>query len=296
MPQPTAMIFDVKRFAVHDGPGVRTTLFLKGCPLHCLWCHNPESIAPSPQLGYYAHKCIDCSECAKVCPTHAHTMMGGKHRFDRAKCQACGLCESVCLGGALRLYGQTVTLPEALGLVLADRDFYGDTGGVTLSGGEPLLQSGFCRELLKQLKAANIHTAVDTCLYVKWPVIEEVRPFTDLFLVDLKHLDSARHRQLTGRGNELILDNLRQLAATGAGIEIRIPLIPGGNDDDANLLASGKLLDELHIKNVRLLPYHEMARSKYAALAMPDTMPQAELGRNMEHYTRLLRQFGLTIQ
>jgi len=296
MPQPTAMIFDVKRFAVHDGPGVRTTLFLKGCPLHCLWCHNPESIAPQPQLAYYAHKCIDCGECVTICPTCAHTMTGGKHKFDRAKCQDCGQCEHVCLGGALRLYGQTVTVPEALALVLADRDFYGDTGGVTLSGGEPLLQAGFCRELLKQLKAANIHTAVDTCLYVKWPVIEEVRPFTDLFLVDLKHLDSVRHRQLTGRGNELILDNLRQLAATGAEIEIRIPLIPGGNDDDANLLACGQWLSKLHINRVRLLPYHEMARSKYAALTMPDTMPKAELSQTIEHYAGLLRQFGLNLQ
>jgi len=270
-------ILEVKRFAVHDGPGVRTTLFLKGCPLHCLWCHNPEGIASQPQLAYYAHKCINCGECVAVCPTGAHTLENGKHVFDRTKCRACGKCESVCLGKALRFYGEKVTVAEALELTLEDRDFFGVDGGVTLSGGEPLIQSAFCYELLKALKREKVNTAVDTCCCVEWSAVAKVLPVTDWFLVDFKHPDSATHRRLTGQGNEQILANLRGLSEEGARIEVRIPLVPGCNDSEKDLRAAGEILGKLHIERVKVLPYHDMARSKYVALGMPDTMPQVEL-------------------
>ncbi len=266
-------LLEVKRFAVHDGPGIRTTLFLKGCPLHCLWCHNPESIASRPQLAYYAHKCIHCGECTAVCPTGAHTMKNGKHVFDRTRCRVCGKCETVCLGKALRFYGSQVTVEEALNLALEDRDFFGADGGVTLSGGEPLVQPEFCFELLTALKREGIDTAVDTCGCVGWEVLEKMLPVTDWFLVDFKHPDSATHKKLTGQGNELILANLRRLSEEGAWIEIRIPLVPGCNDSEPDLRAAGEILGKLRIERVKILPYHDMARSKYAALGMPDTLP-----------------------
>ncbi len=272
----TGTLLEVKRFAVHDGPGVRTTLFFKGCPLHCLWCHNPESISPRPQLACFSQKCLDCAECVPVCPENAHALIEDKHVLERERCTACGACETVCLGGALRLYGKTITVAEGLDLALEDREYYEPGGGVTLSGGEPLLQADFCRDLLAGLKQAGVHTAVDTCGCVNWAAFEAVLPFTDLFLVDFKHADSATHRRLTGQGNELIVANLRRLSAAGADIEIRMPLIPGCNDSDENLRATGNLLAELNLCRVKVLPYHAMARSKYTALGLPDTMPTVD--------------------
>lgn len=269
----TGMLLEVKRFAVHDGPGVRTTLFLKGCPLRCRWCHNPESIAPQPQLAYYGHKCIHCGECAPVCPTHAHVMIDGRHVFDRSKCRACGACEAVCLGDALRLYGRRVSVDEAMEIAVEDRDFFGAGGGVTLSGGEPLLQPAFCCELLNRLKAAGIHTAVDTCGHVDWASIEKVIPVTDLFLYDFKLSDSAEHRTFTGQDNELIIANLRRLSEIGAAIEVRVPTIPDCKDPEENLRLTRKLLGSLGIERITILPYNAMARIKYAALGMKDTMP-----------------------
>ena len=267
-----ANIFEIKKFAVHDGPGVRTTLFFKGCPLKCRWCHNPESISPKPQLAYYEHKCINCGECVSICPNNAHSMADGKHEFDRNLCIACGKCEEVCLGDSLRLYGKEISIEEAMELVLEDRGFYGEDGGVTLSGGEPLTQADFCHELLKKLKKEGINTAVDTCACVNWSAIEKVLPFTDLFLVDFKHSDSAMHRELTGQGNELIIANLKRLSESGAKIEVRIPLIPGYNNSQSNLKATAKILEKMKLERVKILPYHDMAQNKYKALNIPNSM------------------------
>lgn len=223
----TGLLMDVKRFAVHDGPGIRTTLFLKGCPLTCIWCHNPEGIYGRPQLAYYAHKCITCGECAGVCPRHAHAMTAQGHVLDRDACAACGACEEACLGEALKLYGRSITVDQAVQIAMEDVDFYAEKGGVTLSGGEPLLQRGFTAAFLEQIKRRGVHTAVDTCGCVPWEAFESVLPYTDLFLYDIKHIDPRAHQRLTGKTNEAILRNIRRLSDVGARIEVRLPLVPG---------------------------------------------------------------------
>ena len=268
-----ANIFEIKRFAVHDGDGIRTTVFFKGCPLRCVWCHNPEGLRAEPQLAYYAHKCIGCGECASVCPTGAHTLQNGAHVLERQGCTACGGCAEHCLGDALTHYGKSATVEELLPLLLEDRDFYeSSNGGVTLSGGECLLQAEFCTALLKCLKRENVHTAVDTCGFVERAAIDSVIPYTDVFLYDLKAIDPEVHRRCTGVTNERILENLRYLDARGARIEIRYPLVPDYNDGEAEKIRDFLSTLRTHPR-VRVLPYHNFAGSKYRALGMETTLP-----------------------
>ena len=269
-----ALIFDVKRFAVHDGDGIRTTVFFKGCPLSCIWCHNPEGISAKPELGYYAHKCINCGECVKFCSQNAHQMQTNIHSFDKSKCLSCGECESECLGDALKLHGQRKSVDELLPLLLEDREFYqASGGGVTLSGGECLMQADFCRELLKKLKENGIRTAVDTCGFVPRSSIIKVSPFTDIFLYDLKAYDAEVHKKCTGQSNDLILENLKYIDSIGKDIEIRIPFVPGFNDGETETLA--EFISKLkHVTRVKILPYHNYAASKYASLGMENTLPE----------------------
>ncbi len=273
---PIGTVFEVKRFAVHDGPGVRTVLFLKGCPLRCHWCHNPEGIEPEPQLAYYDHKCLHCGECVEACPHHAHDLVDGKHVFDVTRCVACGACVEVCLGRALKLFGRRFTVEEAGKVILEDRAFYADGGGVTLSGGEPLLQAEFCAALFDRLRTEGIHCAIDTSGAVSWESFETVLPVTDMFLYDVKHVDDRLHREQVGRSNRRIVENLERLTERGVPVEIRIPVIPGFNDDPESVDAIGRLLARLRgLVGVRLLPYHE-ASSKYGAIGRFETMPEVQ--------------------
>lgn len=266
------VISDIKRFAVHDGDGIRTTVFLKGCPLKCIWCHNPESIGRKPQIAYYSNKCIGCGECVAACPHGAHSMESG-HVFDREKCAGCGACEAACLGGAITFYGKTVTVGELLPLLLEDKAFYDNSGGgVTLSGGECLMQADFCAELLKALKAQGIHTAVDTCGFVSKEALDKVIPYTDIFLYDLKAFDEDVHIRCTGQSNRIILENLRYLDSMGKKCEIRIPFVPDCNDDQMEKLADF-LKNLSNVTRVRVLAYHNYAGSKYDALGMKNTLP-----------------------
>ncbi len=272
----TGRIFDIKHFAVHDGDGIRTTVFFKGCPLKCVWCHNPEGLTKPKQLAYYEHKCIGCGECASVCAAHSVSENG--HIFDRSKCDGCEnkaacLCDSLCLGGALKHYGRDVTVDDLMPELLADVDFYKNSNdGVTLSGGECLLQSDFCAELLKALKEQGIHTAVDTCGLVPRAYIEKVLPYTDIFLYDVKAIDGEVHKKCTGVDNSLILENQRYLDSVGAKLEIRIPVVPGYNDGE--LAKIHELLSKLkNITAVKELKYHNLAGSKYDALGMENTLP-----------------------
>jgi len=292
-----AYIFDIKHFAVHDGPGIRTTVFFKGCPLKCLWCHNPESISGNTQLGYLEKNCTHCGRCSLVCPTGAHYMTEEhKHGFDRKKCIKCGKCTEVCYGKNLTLYGKEMTVEEILDELLSDEDFYSSSnGGVTLSGGECLLQADFCGELLKRLKEKGIHTAVDTCGFVPKEAIDKVIPYTDLFLYDFKAYDEDVHKKCTGVSNKIILENLKYLDEKGCKIEIRIPFVPVYNSEQTE--KAGAFLKGLRgIVGVRILPYHNYASSKYKSLNMKDTLPN-ELPSDVQikEAKNIISAFGLKV-
>ena len=291
-----AKIFEIKRFAVHDGDGIRTTVFFKGCPLQCVWCHNPEGIFSQAELAYYAHKCIACGECLRVCPMGAHTMEEGNHRFQREKCIACGKCETVCLGKALTLYGKEITVEELLPILLQDKAFYDASGGgVTLSGGECLLQVDFCAELLRRLKENGVSTAIDTCGFVSRRTLDKVMPYTDVFLYDIKAADEKVHTRCVGQGNKEILQNLVYLCEKGMRIEVRIPCVPDYNESEMEDIA--KLLVPMKEQlQVRLLAYHNYAQSKYEALGLGHTMPKKLFaGDEMAKIKALFSRYGISI-
>lgn len=269
-----ARIFEIKRFAVHDGPGIRTTVFFKGCPLKCVWCHNPEGIKFKEQIAYYGDKCINCGECVSLCIHNAHYIENGRHFFDREKCIGCGKCAEGCLGNSLTFYGKEIGLDELFSILTEDKDFYENSGGgVTLSGGECLLQADFCAEVLKMLKKNGIHTAIDTCGFVARDSLDKVIPYTDLFLYDLKAFDEDVHIKCTGKSNMLILENLKYIDACEKNIELRIPYVPNFNNNQIPEIA--EFLSKLNnIKKVKILPYHSFAGTKYAALNMKNTLPE----------------------
>ena len=292
----TALVFEIKRFAVHDGDGIRTTVFFKGCPLKCVWCHNPEGISGKAELGYYAHKCKNCGACTEICPEKCHTVKDGIHIFNRERCTACGKCESVCSTGALKLYGKKMTVDELFEVLAEDKMFYNESGGgVTLSGGECLMHSEFCAELLKKLKGAGIHTAVDTSGFVTKKAIDKVFPFTDIFLYDIKAFDSDVHKKATGCPNDVILENLSYINEKGGKAEIRIPYVPAYNGAEIEKIA--KFLLSLDcITRLRVLPYHNYAESKYAALGVKNTLPERlPTDEEIEAAKEILKSFGLEV-
>ncbi|MCS7216688.1 MAG: glycyl-radical enzyme activating protein [Candidatus Bipolaricaulota bacterium] len=272
----TGIVFDIQRFSLHDGPGIRTTVFLKGCPLRCLWCHNPEGLSPKPELMFFDYKCLGCGTCARVCPEGALAQgAGAKPRLAREKCAGCGRCAEACPSGAWRLVGRTITVEELLSLLERDALLYDRSqGGVTFSGGEPLFQPDFLHAALAACKERRIHTAVDTSGYAPWDVFERIAPLTDLFLFDLKPMDEEAHRRYTGVSNRLIHANLRRLAELGRPVRVRVPLIPGITDTEENLQALLALLGEVQgrILGVELLPYHDVAE-KYQRLGKSYGMP-----------------------
>ncbi len=260
----TGLVFDLKKFAIHDGPGIRTTVFLKGCPLHCLWCHNPESQSREPEISFVPSKCIGCGWCFRSCPAHCHVMRDGKHVFDRTNCVRCGICVRECYAQALELVGKPMTVEEVLTEVLKDRPFYEHSGGgMTISGGEPMAQYDFTRELLERAKQEGLHNCLDTSGFALWRQYEKLLPSVDIFLYDLKATDPARHMELTGVPLEPILRNLEALDAAGAETILRCPLVPGVNDDDAHLLAVAAIAEKLrHVREITLHPYHPLGESK----------------------------------
>jgi pyruvate formate lyase activating enzyme len=271
MSQHSGTIFDVKRFAIHDGPGIRTTVFFKGCPLSCPWCHNPESQNARPELLFWAERCIGCGACVGACPVDAVSLENGTAVTNRPLCTGCGACIEVCPSQAREIAGEVWPLDRLLDVIERDLLFYDESGGgVTLSGGEPLAQPGFALAVLTACKERRIHTAVDTCGFAEWDVLDAVASQTDLFLYDVKLLDDDRHRELTGASNGLILENLERLSDAGRRIWIRYPVIPGVNDEESDVVALGKLVSRLKsVDAIHLLPFHRGGERKRAGLGMP---------------------------
>ncbi len=261
-------IFDIQRFSLHDGPGVRTTVFFKGCPLRCSWCHNPEGLSPRPQIRYDSEKCIGCMECASVCTCHKAEEY---HIFDRDECRNCGKCTTVCPAGALELVGHEMTVGEVMEKVLADRKYYTDGGGMTLSGGEPLLQSDFARSLLLEARKEGIGTALETCGFADNDVFSGVASLCDLLLFDIKLTDEAEHVKYTGASNEKILENLRTAGEAGVPVILRCPIIPGINDTERHLDGIARLANNMKsVYEIHIEPYHTMGLSKLDPLGMAE--------------------------
>ncbi len=268
----TGKIFNIQRFSVHDGPGIRTTVFFKGCPLHCQWCHNPEGMTLNPVLFFDSNLCLACGRCIPVCSSGARNMdEQGRMVFTREKCIVCGRCARECPPKALELAGEIKSAEEILAVLLRDRAFYENSGGgVTLSGGDPLLQPDFTLALLKLCKENHLATAIETCAQAAWEIILKVAPYVDLWLCDLKHMDGEKHRQFTGVDNERILENLRKIAGEKWPMIVRIPVIPGFNDTPAEIRAIGEFLKTLNpVPPVELLPFHHLGESKYRRLGLP---------------------------
>jgi pyruvate formate lyase activating enzyme len=290
------IIFDIKKYAIHDGPGIRTTVFFKGCPLNCWWCHNPEGLDISAQVIYRKDRCIGCGECINVCPEGAIALSPSGVITDQSKCVHCGICVETCPAEARELVGKVVTVDHVVGEIKKDILLYDESGGgVTFSGGEPLMQPDFLLGLLDACGKLDIHRTVDTAGYADAELLLRVADRTELFLYDLKHMDSEKHRKYTGVPNEQILSNLESLAKHGANINIRIPIIPGINSDDENIERMGSFVSSLPgVHDISLLPYHSAAEAKYGKLGMEyrlgKTLPLSE--DEMEAAAKRLEKFG----
>ncbi len=310
----TGRVYDIQGFSVQDGPGIRTTVFLKGCPLRCPWCHSPESQQFGKQLSWVAMRCpglAECGKCLNVCPRqaispgqrtrHAATQQDIQHiRIDRSACDNCGECAAVCYRKALYICGTDYTVEEILQRVRRDMPFYEQSGGgVTVSGGEPLCQPDFVLHLMKGMKEIGIHTALDTTGHVPYRVIETVLPHTDLFLYDLKHMQSEQHSRATGVPNEQILENARKIADSGGKLQIRIPVIPDFNDSEENIRETGIFCKSLSdaVTVVQLLPYHNLGVMKYQRIDDARIVLEAEppSDEKMRSLKELLDSLGLPV-
>lgn len=264
------MIFDVQPFSLHDGPGIRTTVFLKGCPLHCAWCSNPEGISKKQTLSYQKNKCENCFKCVDVCPTEALTISNGKLSVQHSSCNTCGECVKVCPTGALKLIGFEESPEEIIERIKKDKDYFQKSGGgITLSGGEVMLQPDFALSILKMAKEENIHTCIETCGFAKEKDYEAVLPFVDIFLFDYKITNPSDHKKYTRVSNQSIINNLKFLNDKGAKIWLRIPIVPGINDTEEHFTAIAEISNKFEqIEKVELMPYHNWGEHKYEEIGI----------------------------
>ena len=271
----TGIIFNIKKFAIHDGPGIRTTVFLKGYPLRCQWCHNPESWLRKPEISLDQEKCIRCYQCVSLCPEQAIFLKDDYPYTDQKKCALCSTCVSICPAQARGIIGKRISTVKVIRELRKDLIFYQESdGGVTFSGGEPLEQIDFLAGLLLLCKEENMHTAVDTCGYTPWSNLERILSLVDLWLFDLKILDEQKHKHYTGVSNQLILENLRRLSKKTKKIEIRIPLIPGVNDNIEEMAEMAGLIRSLSLSEVNILPFHRLGLEKYRRLGLSANMEE----------------------
>lgn len=296
----SGVVFDIKRYAIHDGPGIRSTVFLKGCPLRCAWCQNPEGRAAEPELSVLANRCAHCGACTEVCPVDDGPVSFDPADTTRARCLRCGACADACPTGARSLVGRELTVTELTRALDRDRVFYDESGGgVTFSGGEPLAQARFLRACLKRCRDLEIHCAVDTCGCAPLEALLEIADYTDLFLYDLKLVDPIQHDRYVGGDATLVVNNLTALCRLGKPIWIRVPLIPGINDDDANVGAIAALVQSLpEPPPVHLLPYHRIGSDKYGRIGseyrLPETRPPSV--NRVAAVADQLRSSGLTVK
>ncbi|MBN2060039.1 MAG: glycyl-radical enzyme activating protein [Deltaproteobacteria bacterium] len=292
------IVLNITRMTVHNGPGIRTIIQFKGCPLHCLWCSTPESRNPEPELIFSPNKCINCLECIPACPLHAISPTDGSVAIDRSACNDCGACAEVCNAAALKMLGKPMTVQKILEKVKKDRVFYKHShGGVTLSGGEPLLEPAFNLRLLKALKEENITAGVDTCGHVPWDNIEPLLPYIDFFLWDLKLMDPKEHKKLTGVGNDLILENATRVAENTVPIYIRVPLVTGYTDSDENVKAICHFARNLvSVVEINLLPLHHLGRVRYEGLGITYPMEDMPLipDERLKSLQELVQTCGLS--
>jgi pyruvate formate lyase activating enzyme len=291
------LVLSITRMTIHNGPGMRTLILFKGCPLHCIWCSTPESQKSEPELGVYPMKCIRCGDCIPVCPTKAISLPDGKLTVNRSLCNVCGKCVEVCNAKALEILGHRMTIGQLVTEVKKDEIVYKYShGGVTISGGEPLFDTEFALNLLKAFKAEGINTGVDSCGQIPWRGLEPTLPYVDFFLWDIKHMDPEQHKKLTGVSNEVILSNAKAVAARGIPLYIRIPLIPGYNDSEENIRATCEFsLGLASVVQVDIMPLHHLGKARYDSLdrAYPIAGLALYTDEKVQEIKSLVESYGL---